>query len=257
MTIEEKKKKVEEFLGQQDNNQVEPTEVSNDVEEKDTIPAPFAGRYKSDTGLFSGGFEGEVELPEAPAVEPTPAPAPTPSPIPPPEPPYDVGELLAIQIVNQGTFIGNQNRIIEGQDKIIENQERDRIEYERLNVLSFDNPVYDFAESTIDSGYQVTFTLVVPEGKALFLEYFCITYAPDTIYGLVIDGVGSTTYPLITEPILDYANHQTFFRPPRICYSSVIVTATNLQAVAQTFNIFIRGFFRDTQRLNPEYLGSR
>lgn len=260
MTVEEKKKAVEEFLDIQGDNQVE--EVSD--EEKPTTPAPFAGRYKSDTGLFSGGFEGEVDIPEAPVEEPTlpatapPLPAPTPPPIPPPEPPYDVGELLSIMIQNQGTFIEGQNKIIKGQDKVIENQEVERREYNRSHILVDDSPVYDWAEAIgVEPGYQVTFTLTIPEGSVFFFEYFNITYNADTIYNISIDSVGSPTLPTLTDVLQDFGDHNIMFRPPKLCYQDVVITALNNGAIAQTYSVFVRGWFRQSVKIDKEYIGSR
>ncbi len=257
MTVEEKKKAVEEFLQKQDGDQAEPVEVPEEkVEEKATVPAPFAGRYKSDTGLFSGAFEGNVDLPEPLAEEPPPsAPTPTP-PIPPPEPPYDsqISELLAIQIQNQAISIGNQDRIIEGQNKVIENQVMDRIEYERNNPLIEDSPIYDFEEVTLDPGFQVIFTLVVPEGSVMFFELFGITYNVDSTYGLTIDGL---VFPTLTDVVQDFADFGTIFRPPRLVYSSIVITALNNGVIPEAYAVFIRGWLRQTIKTSKEYLGSR
>ena len=243
MTVEEKKKAVEEFLG-------------NQVEERATTPAPFAGKYKSNTGLFSGGFEGEIQIPEAPIVEPPPAPVTTPPPIPPPAPPYDsqISELLAIQIQNQAIAIEGQNKIIEGQDKIIENQNKEIIERERNNPLIDDSPIYDFEEVILDPGYQVTFSLVVNEGSVMFFELFGITYNVDSTYGLIVDGL---VFPQLSDVVQDFADFGTIFRPPLLVYSSIAITALNNGVIPVTFSVFIRGWLRQAIKTDKAFLGSR
>ena len=247
MTVEEKKKAVEEFLDIKEDKVEEVSEEK--VEEKLTTPAPFAGRYKSDTGLFKGAFEGNVEFPEAPTVEPTPTPS-VPEPIiPPPPETYDEEILKLLSII--GT---NQGMLIEGQNKVIGNQELDRREYERNNPLITDSPVYDFEEVILQPGYQVTFTLVVPEGSVMFFELFGITYNVDSTYGLTIDGL---VFKTLTDVLQDFADFGTIFRPPRLVYSSIIITALNNGVIAEAYSLFIRGWFRQTVKLDKEYLGQR
>lgn len=219
-------------------------------QQEETPQVNVSGTYKSNTGLFAGKFKGNVDLPQTsqPPIIP-----PTDPPIPPPEPPYDnqVAELLAIQIQNQGIVIQNQNQLIEG-------QKMDRIEYERNNPLINDNPLYDWTEATVPVNSMVTFTLAVPEGQVLFLQYWNMTFVDDSLYGHQIDGTGATTLPNLTEPLQDFGNHGLpFFNPPRLIYSHLILTATNLGDDEAVYGVFLRGFFRQTTKLNPEYQGAR
>lgn len=238
-TIPQQKEKIEEFLEK-------PIEGT-------TTPAPFTGEYKSQTGLFAGKFKGNVELPKQipTPTEPTP-PAPE-EPLPPIPPPYDnqVAELLAISIQNQAIQIQNENAIIK-------NQILDRISYERSNAVGNDSLLYDWAEETIDPAYQVTFTVLVPEGKVLFLQYFNLTYNEDSYYTHQLDSVTAPTLPDLTEPLEDFGDHGVpFFNPPHLCYSNVVFSVANLGIFPRTYGIFVRGFFRDTTKINKGYVGQR
>ncbi|GAH79413.1 unnamed protein product, partial [marine sediment metagenome] len=77
--------------------------------------APFEGTYKSQTGLFKGTTSGQVAIPS----------------------PVTNEELLTTL------------------KKISENQEIERKRYERFNPISGDDPIYDFAEATINPGQMV------------------------------------------------------------------------------------------------------
>ncbi len=138
--------------------------------------------------------------------------------------------------------------------QIIKNQEVERKSYERNNPLTTDNPVYDWLELSTPAGFLATFTLTIPEGFVFLFEYFNTTYRDDTIYSITIDGV---TEPTTTEPVMDWADHYLIFRPPRICYRHVIITALNNGDATTTFGCFIRGFFRSTTKVSKEYVGAR
>ncbi len=142
-------------------------------------------------------------------------------------------------------------------NRMVMNQELERKRWERCNPLATDNPVYDWAEATIDPGFMVTFTLTIPEGNVFFFEYFNITYSADTVYNIYIDGVGPATLPTLTDVLQDFGDHNPFFKPPRLCYRSVVVTALNDGNEATTYSIFMRGFFRQSIKTDPEYLGQR
>ena len=246
-TTEEGVKRIEEFLGKQEvNDKIEDVEISdNEVEEKKTIPAPFSGKYKSESGMFGGAFQGNIDLPaEEPIPPPTSPPAPAPI-IPPPPESYDeeILKLLSIIGTNQGTMIENQNL--------------ERRRWERTNPLITDSPVYDWAEATIDPGFMVTFTLTVNEGSVFFFDYWNISYNDDTTYNIYIDGVGPATFPTLVEVMQDFGDHQKIFFPPRLCYTNVKITALNNGVIAQTYSAFVRGWFRQQIKTDKEYLGSR
>ncbi len=235
MTINQDKNKIEDFLD-------EPIEGTTD-------PAPFSGTYRSKSGLFSGSLKGNVNLPKTaqpPIIDPTPPPLPPP--LPPEEYEDESHKLLAIMIQNQGIGIQNQNQIIE-------NQLWDRIEYERSNPLINDSPVYDWEESVVPPGFMVIFTLTIPDGKTLFLDYFNISFEENSIYNFIADGIST---PALTEVLMDFGDHyNNMFNPPRLCYSSVVVTALNDGNEDQTYSFFIRGFLRDSTKVNTQYLGQR
>jgi len=153
--------------------------------------------------------------------------------------------------------LNNNEGVIELLSQIGQNQNLERLRWERCNPMITDSPVYDWAEETIDPGFMVTFTLTVNEGSIFFFEYFNITYNAETIYNIYIDGVGPATLPTLTDVIQDFGDHLPFFKPPRLCYQNVIITALNDDAVAHTYSVFIRGFFRQQIQSDKEYLGSR
>jgi len=236
LSVDERIKEIEKFLGE---------------EEAAIIKAPFKGEYKTPLFGFKGKFAGDVDLPvEEPAPLATPTeptePAPPISPIiPPPPETYDVEILKLLSIIgtNQGTMIENQNL--------------ERRRWERSNPLITDSPVYDWAEETIDPGYQVSFTLTIPEGNVYFFEYLNITYNADTVYEIIIDEVGDPTLPTLTDVLQDFGDHSPFFKPPRLCYRSVVITALNNDDVAHTYSVFLRGWFRQSLKTDKEYLGAR
>lgn len=206
----------------------------------------FRGRYKSNTGLFAGAVSGTVDTPIP--TEPTP-PSPQP-PIPPPEG-GSTEELLSVMIQNQAIQIYNQVAIVQ-------NQILDRISYERNNAVGNDSLLYDWAEEVVEPGFQVTFSISVPDGKVLFLEYWNVTYNANTYYIHEIDSVTAPTLPNLTEPLQDFGDHGSpFFNPPHLCYANVSITAANLGILPLTYGIFMRGWFRDSTKVNPDYVGTR
>ena len=178
-------------------------------------------------------FLKEEETPEVPLA---PSPIPEPTPVVAPAP-----------ILNNTEIIGLLRRILI-------NQLIERRSWERNNPLITDNPVYDWLELSNPAGFLATFTLTVPEGQAFFFDYFNITFRDDTVYNITIDGVAEST---TTEPIMDWADHYLIFRPPRICYKHVIITALNNGTDTQNYGCFMQGFFRQTIKLDKEYIGSR
>ena len=159
----------------------------------------------------------------------------------------EVGALTDNQMADNTEVIRLLNRIVE-------NQDRDRKEYERNNPLITDNPVYDWAELATPAGYLATFILTIPEGFSFMFDYFNITYADDTVYNIIVDGVAE---PTTTDTIMDWGDHYLIFRPPRLCYRNIVITALNDGVIAQIYGCFIRGFFRQTTKVDKEFIGSR
>jgi len=221
INVKERIKEIEKFLGE---------------EEASIIKAPFEASYRSNTGIFKGQIQGNIDLPiEEPTVIPT---IPT---IPPPPAPIPI-DLSGVIILLS---------------RIIANQDLERMRWERCNPLATDSPVYDWAEATIDPGYIVVFTLTIPEGSVFFFEYFNISYNPDTTYNIYIDSVGPATFPALAEVMQDFGDHNPFFKPPRLCYNNVEITALNNGIIAQTYSAFVRGFFRQQIKTDKDYLGGR
>ncbi len=180
---------------------------------------------------FLNKEEKTPEVPLAPAPIPTPSPETAPTPM-----------------------LNNNAEIIGVLRRILINQLIERRSWERSNPLITDNPVYDWIELATPAGFIATFTLTVPEGRAFFFDYFNITYRDDTIYTITIDGVAE---PTTTEPVMDWADHYLIFRPPRLCYEHVIITALNNGDETQTYGCFMRGFFRQTVKVDKDYIGAR
>ncbi len=236
LPVDERIKEMEKFLAE---------------EEAAITKAPFKGEYKTPLFGFTGKFEGDVDLP---VEEPAPAgPTPIPTPIPPLTPPIipPLPETYTDEMLKLLSIIGTNQGII------IENQNLERRRWERCNPLATDSPVYDWNEATIDPGFMVTFTLTIPEGSVFFFEYFNISYNDDTTYNIYIDGVGPATLPTLAEVMQDFGDHNPFFKPPRLCYTNVEITALNNGVIAQTYSAFIRGFFRQQIKTDKEYLGQR
>jgi len=151
-------------------------------------------------------------------------------------------------------IINNNEEVIKILNRILINQLIERKSYERNNPLITDIPIYDWLEIETPAGYIVTFTLTVPEGFLFFFDYFNITYAPNTIFNITIDGVAESP---VTDPVQDWGNHAPFFNPPRICQDHVIITALNDGTVDQTYGCFMRGFFRQSIKIDKDYIGAR
>ena len=142
-----------------------------------------------------------------------------------------------------------ENEAITLLKKITENQEIDRKRWERRNAVEGDEEIYDFNEASVDPGHIVEFYLDVPEGWVLFLNYINITYAADTDYNIWIDNIWE---PSLTDSILDFGNHQSYYIPPRKCYTQAKITALNNGAITQTYNVFFGGFLRRYRAIGRE-----
>jgi len=125
--------------------------------------------------------------------------------------------------------------------KISENQEIERKRFDRNNPIEGDDPVYDWAEETIDPGQIVIFTYYVPEGHIFYLEYVNIVHNIDTTYSVWIDG---EYQPNLSYAIEDFGDHMAIWKPPKMCYNNVQVWALNNWVAAQTYATFFRGFNR-------------
>ena len=133
--------------------------------------------------------------------------------------------------------------------KITENQEIDRLRYERINPVTGDDPIYDWAEETIDPGQMVQFIYTVPEGHVFYLEYINIVHNIDTTYSVWIDG---QYQPNLSYAIEDFGDHMAIWKPPKMCYNNVQVWALNNWVAAQTYATFFRGFNRFYRSIHRE-----
>ena len=133
--------------------------------------------------------------------------------------------------------------------KIAENQELDRKRWERANATENDQEIYDWNEAEVPPGYAVDFYIDVNEGWVLFLKYINITYAADTTYDIWIDNIWE---PTLTDSILDFGNHQSYFIPPRKAYTQARITALNNGLITQTYNVFFGGFLRRYRAISRE-----
>jgi len=111
----------------------------------------------------------------------------------------------------------------------------------RRNAIEFDQPIYDWAEAEVPPGFLVQFVITVPEGFEFYFQYFNISYYPDTVYYVWIDGVWE---PLMTDSLQDFGDHNIVFDPPKISYATVEVWALNNSVETRVFNCFFRGFLR-------------
>ena len=153
---------------------------------------------------------------------------------------------------NQDLGISNNTEVIRLLNKIVENQEIDKLRWERNNPLQGDESIYEWSQRTLQSGYQVTFSITVPEGQVFFMEFFNVTYQDDTEYEVYIDGeLQGEQNPLytLTDTPQDFGDNLPLYKPPRACYRLVEVRAANLSAIAQTYNVTFRGFFRKTEKI--------
>jgi len=142
-----------------------------------------------------------------------------------------------------------QDDVITLLSKISENQEIDRKRYERFNPISGDDPIYDFAESTINGGQIVQFIYTVPEGRAFFLEYVNVVHNVETTYYLWIDG---EYQPTLSYALQDFGDHMDIFKPPKMCYNKVEVWCLNNWIAAQTYAVFFQGFNRWYRKIHRE-----
>jgi len=143
----------------------------------------------------------------------------------------------------------SENEAITLLKKITENQEIDRKRWERRNAIEGDEEIYDFNEASVPPGYIVEFYLDVPEGWVYFINYINITYAADTDYNIWIDNIWE---PTLTDSILDFGNHQSYYIPPRKCYTQAKITALNNGLITQTYNVFFGGFLRRYRAIGRE-----
>ncbi len=134
-----------------------------------------------------------------------------------------------------------ENEVVVLLKKITENQEIDRKRFERNNPVTEDDPIYDWAEATINPGQIVQFTYIVPEGRVFFLEYINIVHQVDTIYYIWIDGAYE---PTLSYAIEDFGDHMAIWKPPKMCYNNIQVWALNNWIAPQTYATFFRGFNR-------------
>ncbi len=201
LDIDERIAEIEKFLEEQ--------EKKAGITPTKTIPkpletqAPFEGTYRSKSGLFRGTTEGEVAL----------------SPM---------------------TLVSNEE-MLTVLKKISENQEIERKRYERNNPVEGDEPIYDWAEATIDPGQMVQFIYTVPEGHAFYFEYLNITHEVDTTYYIWIDG---SYQPTLSQTLQDFGDHEQIYKPPKMAYNTVQVWALNSWVAPQTYSCFFRGFNR-------------
>ncbi len=134
-----------------------------------------------------------------------------------------------------------ENEAITLLKKIAENQEIERKRYERNNPVEGDEPIYDWAEATIDPGQMVQFIYSIPEGHAFYFEYLNITHEVDTTYYVWIDG---SYQPTLSQTLQDFGDHAQIYKPPKMAYNNVEVWALNSWVAPQTYSCFFRGFNR-------------
>lgn len=148
-----------------------------------------------------------------------------------------------------GSAIQN-TEVVDLLKKISENQEIDRKRYERDNPVEGDEPIYDWAEETLNPGEMVQFIFEVPEGWVFYFEYPNVTYNGDTTYYIWIDGVYQ---PTLSDTLQDFGDHQQVYKPPKIAYNKVEVWALNTAAILiQTYAAFFRGFLRRYRAIHRE-----
>ena len=133
--------------------------------------------------------------------------------------------------------------------KISENQEIERKRYERSNPVDGDEPIYDWAEATIDPGQMVQFIYTIPEGHVFYFEYPNITHNLDTTYYIWIDG---SYQPTLSQTLQDFGDHMQVYKPPKMAYNNVQVWALNNWIAAQTYSCFFRGFNRWYREIKRE-----
>ncbi len=158
----------------------------------------------------------------------------------------EVGALTSNQMVDNTEVI----RLL---SKIVENQELDQLRWERNNPIQGDESIYEWTQRTLQPGYQVAFSISVPEGQVFFMEFFNVTYNEDTEYEIYIDGeLQGEQNPLytLTDTLQDFGDNLPLYKPPKACYRLVEVRVYNDSLlIAQTYNITFRGFFRQTEKI--------
>lgn len=133
--------------------------------------------------------------------------------------------------------------------KITENQEIDRKRYERNNPITGDDPIYDWAEATINPGEMVQFTYLVPEGRVFYFEYLNVVHNIDTTYYIWIDG---QYQPTLSYALQDFGDHMQIYKPPKMAYNKVEVWCLNNWVAEQTYATFFRGFNRWYRAIKQE-----
>lgn len=133
--------------------------------------------------------------------------------------------------------------------KISENQEIDRKRYERSNPVEADDPIYDWAEETINPGQMVQFSYTVPEGRVFYFEYLNVVHNAETTYYIWIDGVWQ---PTLSYALQDFGDHMQIYKPPKMAYNKVEVWCLNGWIAAQAYAVFFRGFNRWYRAINRE-----
>ncbi len=141
----------------------------------------------------------------------------------------------------EGTLLPVLADMLLEQKKTNELLEKQKEYFVRRNAVEFDQPIYDWAEAEVPAGYIVQFILAVPEGWEFYFQYPNISWYPDTVYSIWIDG---TWEPEMTDSLQDFGDHSIIFDPPKIAYATAEVRALNRSALTQTYNCFFRGFLR-------------
>lgn len=208
--IKQRIEEIERFLKEQEEKIITPKPMSP---KKLETQAPFEGTYKTPILGLTGTTQRQVSLPTAP-----------------------VNNEVSEDMLN----------VLK---KISENQEIERKRYERDNPVEGDEPIYDWAEATINPGQLVQFIYTVPEGHVFYFEYPNITHQVDTTYSIWIDG---SYQPTLSQTLQDFGDHLQIYKPPKMAYNKVEVWALNGWVAAQTYSCFFRGFNRFYRAIKRE-----
>ena len=133
--------------------------------------------------------------------------------------------------------------------KISENQEIERKRYERNNPVTGDEPIYDWAEATINPGQAVDFIYIIPEGRSFYFEYLNVVHNIDTDYSIWIDGAFQ---PTLSYALQDFGDHMQIYKPPKMAYNTIRIRCLNMWVAPQTYATFFRGFNRFYRSINRE-----
>jgi len=133
--------------------------------------------------------------------------------------------------------------------KISENQEIERKRYERNNPVTGDDPIYDWAEATINPGQAVDFIYIVPEGRSFYFEYLNVVHNIDTYYSIWIDGAYQ---PSLSYALQDFGDHMQIYKPPKMAYGTIRIRCLNMWVAPQTYATFFRGFNRFYRSINRD-----